>query len=64
VAAERITAEQARADVEKGSALLVCAYDSEAKYRENYLPEAISLDALRAQENSIPRNREIIFYCS
>ncbi len=64
MAAERISAEQAHADVTSGKALLVCGYDSDEKFREHYLPEAISFAQFRARENALPKNQEIIFYCS
>jgi hypothetical protein len=63
MAAERISAEQAHVDVESGRALLVCAYDSDEKYRANCLPDAMSLAGFRAQEDAIPKGKELIFYC-
>ncbi len=64
MAAERISAEQAHADVTSGKALLVCGYDSDEKFREYYLPEAISMAEFRKRADSLPKNQEIIFYCS
>ncbi len=64
MAAERISAEQAHADVTSGKALLVCGYDSDEKFREHHLPEAISMAEFRKRVDSLPKNQEIIFYCS
>jgi len=60
----KIDVKQARHDVEAGDALLVCAYDSQEKFVANRLQDARSLDDLRAEEESIPKERELIFYCA
>jgi rhodanese-related sulfurtransferase len=44
--------------------LLVCAYDSDDKFREHHLEGAISLDELRMMEDHLPADRELIFYCA
>jgi len=64
MAAERIDVEQAHADVGSGKALLVCAYDSDEKFREHNLPEAMSLSEFRKRADALPKNQEIVFYCS
>ncbi len=63
-AVERIGPHQAHARVEAGRALLVCAYDSDAKFQEFHLDGAIPLSALQSRLGSIPRDQEIIFYCA
>src|SRR5688572_7620594 len=63
MSAVRIDAAQAKADVKSG-ALLVCAYDDEAKFQRNRLDGAISLKELRDREASVGKDREIIFYCA
>ena len=63
-AVERIPARQARDDFEAGRALLVCAYDSDEKFRQFFLGGALSLGEFRAQEGAIPKDQEIIFYCA
>jgi rhodanese-related sulfurtransferase len=63
VGAKRISPQEAKEHLKSG-ALLVCAYDSEAKFRQNHLEGAISLDEFKAREGSTPRDREVIFYCA
>jgi hypothetical protein len=60
---ERISPAEAREHLLSG-ALLVCAYNSEDKFRQNSLEGAISLATFRAREGSIPHDREVIFYCA
>ena len=60
---DRIGPEQAKRDLTSG-AMLVCAYDSDEKFRKNHLEGANSLDELRARENSLPKDCELIFYCA
>jgi len=43
-------------------ALLVCAYDNEAKYRIANLEDSISLADFRSRLASLPKTQEIIFY--
>lgn len=45
-------------------ALLVCAYDSDDKFRQFHLDGAISLDEFRSMAGSVPKDREVIFYCA
>ncbi len=60
---ERISVEDARTRTKSGGALLVCAYDDEAKCNRMKLEGAISMTELRARTASLPKDREIIFYC-
>jgi len=57
----RIPPDEARRRVENG-ALLVCAYDDEAKCRDMLVEGAITLGRLRELEPA--EDREIIFYCA
>jgi hypothetical protein len=61
---ERIFPERVRQHMGANSALLVCAYDSEEKFRQNHLEGAISLAAFKSRLHTIPQDREIIFYCA
>ena len=57
---ERISVQQAHAKANQ--ALLVCAYDDEAKYRMFNLEGSISLAAFQSRVASLPKSQEIIFY--
>ncbi len=60
---ERIDPDDARARVRSGQALLVCAYEDEARCAQMRLDGAISLRELEARAATLPREHEIIFYC-
>ena len=62
--ARRTSPEEAHRKVESGEALLVCAYDDEAKCRQLRIDHAIDLAELQRKLNDIPANKEIIFYCA
>ena len=62
---ERISPAQVRQHKEEDTGvLLVCAYDSEQKFRDNHLDGAISLDAFQNQLGNVGKDREIVFYCA
>jgi hypothetical protein len=58
----RIDVVQARERVLAG-ALLVCAYEDEARCRRLALDGAMSLPRFRTEAPTLPRDRELIFYC-
>lgn len=60
-AVTKISPDEARAKLGSG-ALLVCAYDDEAKCAGVRLDGSITLAQLEAQRPS--KDREIIFYCN
>jgi len=62
-AIQRIGPEQAKRDLASG-ALLVCAYESDEKFRKNQLQGAVSLAELQSQESRLSKDRELIFYCA
>ncbi len=63
--AQRISPEEARRHLKADpNALLVCAYDSDEKFRQNRIDGAISLTDFRAREPGLPKDREVIFYCA
>jgi hypothetical protein len=57
---ERISVKQARGKAHQ--ALLVCAYENEAKHRMLNLDGSISLANFRSRLASLPKTQEIIFY--
>jgi hypothetical protein len=58
----RISAEAAHQHMVDDDALLVCAYNNPQKFEQNHLAGAISLDDFRAQADSLPKDKEVIFY--
>jgi len=60
----RVSAEEARREVEAGRALLVCAYEDESKSRQLRLQNAIALHDLQRRVDSVPHNQTLIFYCA
>ncbi len=61
---ERISVEQAHQKVKANQALLVCAYDDEAKCRKVNLEGSLSLTSFQSRVASLPKTQEIIFYCA
>ena len=59
----RITARDVRRIMESGSKpLLVCAYETEDRFREMELEGAISWPALESRLPSVAKDQEIVFY--
>jgi len=44
--------------------LLVCAYDTEERFREMELDGAVSWPAFQTRLPSLPKEQEIVFYCA
>jgi hypothetical protein len=59
---ERISAQQAHTKAKSNQALLVCAYEDEAKCRMVNLDGSISFASLQSRAASLPKTQEIIFY--
>ena len=62
--AVRIGPEEAYRKVKSGEAILVCAYDDETSFEKMRLDMALSLGEFRKLLPGLPKEREIIFYCS
>jgi hypothetical protein len=60
----RISPEDARREVQSRQALLVCAYDDNAKCAQMRLEGAITINELRQRLSSLPREQELILYCA
>jgi hypothetical protein len=60
----RVTPEEIRPRMRSGEALLVCAYDSDTRFRQVHLEGALSLEEFTSLRPSLPRDREIVFYCA
>ena len=59
---ERISAQQTHTQAESNRALLVCAYEDEAKCRMVNLEGSVSFASFKSRVNSLPKSQEIIFY--
>ena len=59
---ERISAQQAHTTTKSNQALLVCAYEDEAKCRMFNLEGSISFTKFQPRAASLPKTQEIIFY--
>ena len=60
----RVNPEEIYPKMQSGEALLVCAYDSDARFRQVHLEGAISLAEFTSLQPTLPRDREIVFYCA
>jgi hypothetical protein len=61
---ERISVEEAQQKVDANQALLVCAYDDEAKCRKVNLEGSISLTSFQSRVATLQETQEIVFYCA
>jgi hypothetical protein len=59
---QRISVQEAHAKTKENQALLVCAYEDEAKYERLNLDGSISFASLQSRSASLPKTQEIIFY--
>lgn len=60
----RISPKEVRNKVQAGSALLVCAYQSDDKFNMNHLAGALSYTDFMRRINGLSKEQEIIFYCA
>jgi hypothetical protein len=62
-APKRLSPQEVRGKLQSGgNILLVCAYDSEAKFRQTALDGATSYGEFERRRASLPRDVELIFY--
>ncbi len=61
---ESVSAPEVRAKIIHKSALLVCAYGDEEKFRTFPLEGAISLNEFQSKTGELSKDQEIIFYCN
>jgi prephenate dehydrogenase len=61
---ERIDPSIARAHTTRGDAVLVCGYEDDAKCRKERLEGSIPYARLEAMASTLPKDKEIIFYCA
>lgn len=58
----RVSPDDVREKVQSGKALLVCAYDDDAKYGGMHLDGSTSLREFKATVTGLAKDREIIFF--
>jgi hypothetical protein len=61
---ERIGPKETHEKLKAGTVLLVCAYDSDEKFKAMPLEGAISLSAFQSRFPALSKDQEIIFYCA
>ena len=61
-ASKRVSAQEVRSKVQSGKGLLVCAYESDAKFRETALEGAIPFSEYEKRKTSLSRDTELFFY--
>ncbi len=62
-APKRVSAEEVRGRLQSGEQfLLVCAYESDVKFRQAALDGAISFSEFERRKASLPRDLELVFY--
>jgi hypothetical protein len=61
---ERIDPETARADTVAGRAVLVCGYEDDSKCRKGRLEGSIPMARFASMAPTLPKDKEIIFYCA
>jgi len=59
---ERITPEEVHQKLKARKALLVCAYEDEAKFKMMQLERAISFNEFKSKFPSLAKDQEIVFY--
>jgi len=64
MAVEKVTPQDVFEKVQSGKALLVCAYDSEDRFRQVHLEGALSLGEFKSKEGELGKDKEIVFYCA
>ena len=60
----RVSASEAREKVQAGKALLVCAYESDARFAKFHLEGAIPFSEFKALFPKLDMMQEVIFYCN
>jgi hypothetical protein len=60
----RVSPLDAHEKVKAGQALLVCAYESDARFEKYHLEGAISFNDFKTRFPALPYDQEVIFYCN
>ena len=62
--AVRSSPQEAYEKVKAGQAILVCGYEEEEKFKAMRLEMGVSFAEFQAMLPTLPKDREIIFYCA
>lgn len=61
---QSVSAQEAFTRTQNGIAFLICAYDSDDKFRKVHLEGAIALSSFKANLDNVASDKELIFYCA
>jgi len=62
-APKRVSAQEVRSKLQSGGQImLVCAYESDTKFRQAALDGAIAFSEFERRKASLPRDIELVFY--
>ncbi len=61
---KRVSPEEVYQKLESGTAILVCAYEDDAKFKKLQLQGAISFNEFKSKLPSLTKEQEIVFYCA
>jgi hypothetical protein len=61
---KRVTHEEVYQKLKSGTALLVCAYEDDAKFKMMQLQGAMSLKEFKSRLPSLAKDQEVVFYCA
>ena len=61
---KRIRPEEIYPKLKSGIAILVCAYEDDAKFKKLQLQGAISFNEFKSKLPSLSKDQEIVFYCA
>ncbi len=60
----KVSASEAHKKVQAGQALLVCAYESDARFAKFHLEGAIPFSEFKKLFPKLKMDQEVIFYCN
>ena len=63
-APERIGPEEVQKKLKAGTAIVVCAYEDENKFKTFHLEGALSFNEFKSKLPSLAKGQEIAFYCA
>jgi len=60
----RVSAQEVREKTHSGDAMLVCAYDDDAKCKEFNLEDSMTLTKFKSASEEMDKSKEVFFYCA